>query len=326
MSTEQNPIIIDGLLICKWSRDIFEAMKRGGLTAANCTAALPYANVLDSLRSMAQFHKWFVEHGDVIRPIYSTADIAAARAEGRVGIILGWQNTSGFDDYLPYIRVFRQLGLGVAQLTYNTMNSLGSGCLEGRDHGLSDFGREFVAECNEAGMAIDLSHVGARTADEVIECSSKPVTYSHVSPAALFNHARNKTDSQIRKLSDRGGLVGVTLHPPFQARGNDSTLEDYLVAIEHCISVAGEDSIAIGTDFITGHRHDTPEWEYLLRDKGHARKVFEIGEVRHPPEFASVADYGNLHRAMELRGWSAARREKVLGTNWIAFLKEAWGE
>src|SRR6056297_3440947 len=217
MSTEQNPIIIDGLLICKWSRDIFEAMKRGGLTAANCTAALPYANVLDSLRSMAQFHKWFVEHGDVIRPIYSTADIAAARAEGRVGIILGWQNTSGFDDYLPYIRVFRRLGLCVAQLTYNTMNSLGSGCLEGRDHGLSDFGREFVAECNEAGMAIDRSHVGARTADEVIECSSKPVTYSHISPAALFDHARNKTDSQIRKLSDRGGLVGVTLHPPFQA-------------------------------------------------------------------------------------------------------------
>jgi membrane dipeptidase len=243
-----------------------------------------------------------------------------------VGIILGWQNTSGFDDYLPYIRAFRRLGVGIAQLTYNTMNSLGSGCLEAKDHGLSDFGREFVAECNAAGMAIDLSHVGAQTADEVIEFSVKPVTYSHVSPAALFNHARNKSDAQIRKLADRGGLIGVTLHPPFQAKGNDSTLDDYIYAIEHCISVVGENSIAIGTDFVTGHRHDTPEWEYLLRDKGHARRVFEIGEVRHPRDFASVADYPNLHLAMEARGWSTSRIEKILGANWIEFLREAWCE
>ena len=260
MNSETNyPMIIDGLLICKWSREIFQKMHQGGLTTANCTAAMPYANIQDSLKSAAQFHKWLFEFNDIIRPVGSTDDIWAAYQEKKVGIILGWQNTSGYDDYLPYIRLFRKLGLSIVQLTYNTMNSLGSGCLEPKDSGLSGFGYEFVEECNAAGVAIDLSHVGELTADNVITHSIKPVAYTHISPKALFDHARNKSNKQMKKIADKGGIVGVTMHPPFQLKGNQSTLDDYINSIEHCINVVGEDQVAIGTDFITGYQHDTPE-------------------------------------------------------------------
>ena len=320
------PMIIDGLLICKWSREIFQKMHQGGLTTANCTAAMPYANIQDSLKSAAQFHKWLFEFNDIIRPVGSTDDIWAAYQEKKVGIILGWQNTSGYDDYLPYIRLFRKLGLSIVQLTYNTMNSLGSGCLEPKDSGLSGFGYEFVEECNAAGVAIDLSHVGELTADNVITHSIKPVAYTHISPKALFDHARNKSNKQMKKIADKGGIVGVTMHPPFQLKGNQSTLDDYINSIEHCINVVGEDQVAIGTDFITGYQHDTPEWDYLLRDKGYARKLWEIGEIKYPPNFSSVADYQNLFKAMESHNWKSTRIEKILGMNWIEFLKKAWGE
>lgn len=323
---KNHPLIIDGLLICKWEPEIFKSMHQGGLSTANCTAAMPYANIQDSLKSIAQFHKWFVELKNIIHPVNSTDDIWAAYREKKVGIILGWQNTSGFDDYLPYIRLFRKLGLGIVQLTYNTMNSLGSGCLEANDSGLSGFGYEFVEECNEAGMAIDLSHVGELTADDVIKHSSKPVAYTHISPKALFDHARNKSDDQMKRIADKDGIIGVTMHPPFQHKGNQSTLDDYIVSIEHCINVVGEDHVAIGTDFVTGHRHDTPEWDYLLRDKGHARKLWEIGEIKYPNNFSSVVDYQNLFKAMEAHNWTASRTDKVLGLNWIEFLKKAWAE
>ena len=33
-------VIIDGLVISNWSRDIFLDMRKGGLTAANCTCSV----------------------------------------------------------------------------------------------------------------------------------------------------------------------------------------------------------------------------------------------------------------------------------------------
>tara|TARA_B100000965_G_C19345110_1_gene649177 strand:- start:275 stop:466 length:192 start_codon:yes stop_codon:yes gene_type:complete len=63
-----------------------------------------------------------------------------------------------------------------------------------------------------------------------------------------------------------------------------------------------------------------------LRDKGYARKLWEIGEIKYPPNFSSVADYQNLFKAMESHNWKSTRIEKILGMNWIEFLKKAWGE
>ena len=70
--------------------------------------------------------------------------------------------------------MFKQLGVGIIQLTYNTQNYIGSGCYESHDSGLSDFGREVVAEMNRIGIAVDLSHVGSKTTDDTIEFAVPP--------------------------------------------------------------------------------------------------------------------------------------------------------
>ncbi len=33
-------IVIDGLIIAKWNRELFEDMRKGGLTMANCTVSV----------------------------------------------------------------------------------------------------------------------------------------------------------------------------------------------------------------------------------------------------------------------------------------------
>jgi membrane dipeptidase len=33
-------IVVDGLVISRWGPDVFRAMHRGGLTAANCTCCV----------------------------------------------------------------------------------------------------------------------------------------------------------------------------------------------------------------------------------------------------------------------------------------------
>ena len=156
------------------------------------------------MRAIANWKTWLKENDDILTQVYTTKDIEWAREDKRVGVILGWQNSSGFEDYLPYVPLFQELGLRVVQLTYHTANLSGSGCLEGHDGGLTDFGRELVAELNQAGILIDLSHVGSNTSEQTILHSSQPVAYTHCAPMALKSHPRNKTDAEIWFMEERG--------------------------------------------------------------------------------------------------------------------------
>ena len=58
----------------------------------------------------------------MITPVRTTADIRRAKAEEKTGIILGFQNTSALEDQIGYISLFKELGVGVMQITYNTQN------------------------------------------------------------------------------------------------------------------------------------------------------------------------------------------------------------
>jgi membrane dipeptidase len=169
--------VIDGLVISKWSRAVFVDMRRGGLTAANCTCSI-WEGFVDTMRNIAQWNRWFADNADLITPVRTTADIRRAKAEEKTGIVLGFQNTSAFEDQIGYISLFKELGVGVVQITYNTQNLSGVGCYEHRDTGLSGFGHEAVAEMNRVGILCDLSHVGAVTSRDVILASKRPAAYT----------------------------------------------------------------------------------------------------------------------------------------------------
>lgn len=323
-STElhQSAIVIDGLIIANWSRSVFEDMRRGGITAANCTCSV-WENCRGTLDNIAQWKIWFREHGDLITPVYTTADIYRAKEEGKTGIILGWQNITGIEDQIPFLQIFKELGVGVIQMAYNTQNLVGTGCYESRDSGLSDFGHEVVAEMNRVGILCDLSHVGPKTSEDVIVASEKPVAYTHCCPAGLKEHPRNKSDEQLRFIADHGGFIGVTMFPPFLRRGIESTVDDYIETIDYIINLCGEDQVGIGTDFTQGH--DRPFFEWITHDKGYARKLTEFGEIINPEGIRSIAEFPNLTAAMERSGWPERKIRKVMGENWLRVLQEVWG-
>jgi membrane dipeptidase len=210
------------------------------------------------------------------------------------------------------------------QMTYNTQNLSGCGCYESRDGGLSDFGKEMVGEMNRLGILIDLSHVGAKTSNDVIKLSRQPVCYSHCLPAKLKAHPRNKSDEQLKFMADHGGFVGVTAFSPFLRNGPLSTLADYLEAIEYVIQIVGEDRVGIGTDFTQGYGPKFFEW--ISRDHGYGRWLVNLGEIVNPEGLRELKDYGNLTAAMAAAGWPEARIRKVMGENWMRLLREVWGK
>ena len=321
-SLHDDAIVIDGLIIARWGPDVFRAMRDGGVTAANCTCSV-WEDFPTTMKAVADWKRWFRQYADLIVQVFSTADIHRAKRERKTGIILGWQNAVGFGDYLPLVSVYKDLGLGVVQLTYNTATTVGSGCYESRDGGLTDFGHDLVAELNRAGIVIDLSHVGARTSADAIKASKKPVAYSHCLPAALKQHPRNKTDEQLRAIADKGGFVGVTVFPPFLKRGVDSTIDDYVEAIEWVVNVVGEDQVGIGTDFTQGYGDEF--FRYITHDKGAGRKLTDFGAVTMPQGFQRIEDFPNLTAALERRRWPEPRVRKIMGENWLRFLAEVWG-
>jgi len=315
-------IVIDGLIISKWSRAVFADMRAGGLTAANCTCSV-WEGFADTMRNIAHWKRWFRDHADLIVPVHTTADIAQAKRTGKTGIFLGFQNVSAFEDQLGYIQLFKELGVGAVQMAYNTQNLVGTGCYESHDGGLSDFGREVVAEMNRVGMLCDLSHVGAVTSRDVILMSQKPVAYTHIAPAALKAHPRNKSDEEIRFIVEHGGFVGVTMFPPFLAKGSAATVHEYVQAIDHVVAVAGEDHVGIGTDFTQDQGPDFFEW--LTHDKGYARELTTFGDVVNPEGIRRIGDFPNLTAAMETARWSERKIRKIMGENWLRVLREVWG-
>ena len=108
MDTYKDAIFIDGLVISKFSRDVFEDMKKGGITAANCTCSV-WHNFHDTMSNIAQWKYWFREWDDILLQVHDVKDIEQAKADGKVGIILGWQNTSGIDNDLDNLILFRDL-------------------------------------------------------------------------------------------------------------------------------------------------------------------------------------------------------------------------
>ena len=314
--------VFDGLIVANFSREVFEDMRRGGLTGANCTCCI-WEGFRDTMANVMRWKQRFAEHSDLITQVHTTADIARAKREGKTGIALGWQNLTGIEDQLGYLQVFKELGVGIMQIAYNTQNLVGTGCYESRDGGLSDFGHEVIAEMNRLGILCDLSHVGPKTSEDVIKASKKPCAYTHCLPAALKSHPRNKTDEQLRFIVERGGFVGVTMFPPFLKRGTSSTVDDYVEAMEHVINVCGEEQVGFGTDFTQGYGREFFEW--ITRDKGYARKLTEFGDIINPAGMREIKDYPNLTAAMEKRGWKEARIRKLMGENWVRLLKDVWG-
>ena len=321
----RSAMVIDGLNISKWSRSVFADMQRGGITAATCTCSV-WEGFDATMRNIAQWKRWFRENDDLILPVRRAADIRHAKEQGKVGIILGWQNTSAIDGDIRTLELFHDVGVRIVQLTYNTLNFVGAGCLERYDPGLSDFGAEVVAELNRLGMLIDLSHVGTATARDAIVQSKQPVCYTHIAPRALHDHARNRTDEELRFMVEHGGFIGVSTYPLFLPRGYDSTIDDAVAAIEHVVNVAGEANVGFGTDFLQDQ--DRPFLDWVAHDKGTARRVLvrrTDGRPPMPKGLQTLADFANLTAAMQRRGWTESRIRRVLGENWLRVFGEVWG-
>lgn len=246
-----------------------------------------------------------------LAPIASTADLAVAPKTGRIGVIVGFQDSDHFRTAAD-VALFHRLGQRVSQLTYNSHNRLGSGCYEPVDRGLTRFGAEIVAAMNAAGMAVDLAHCGERTARDAIAASRRPVLVTHANCKALVpRQPRNKSDGTIRRLAARGGVIGITAVRAFAGKSATPTMSDLLDHFDHVAKIAGPEHVGLGSDV------DVPALDPAT---GKQHPFYAIGGLVPEVRVFQIAD------GLLTRGWKSGDVALVLGGNFARVLAEIWGD
>jgi len=258
--------------------------------------------------------------------ILTAGDIRHAKANGTRGSFFNYQYLPDMPD-LSWLADAWELGVRMAGLTYNNPNQIGAGCTS-HDTGLTPFGRDVVVEMNRLGMLIDVAHAGPQTTIEACARSKAPVISSHAAASALFDHARCKSDDELRAIADTGGLCGVLTAPPILT---DAPPGDIGLALDHIDYIAdkfGIDAVAIGTDWPL----QLPKW--ILGPDGPfkawlAKMGFSDEQVERPElnleGFDDYRDFPNITRGLVARGYADDEILKILGGNALRVFDAVWG-
>jgi len=142
---------------------------------------------------------------------YSADDVAAAMAEGKIASLLGLEGGHMINDSLAVLRQLHARGIRYMTLTHSANTSWADSADDAPEHGgLTDFGRQVVAEMNRLGMLVDLAHVSADTMRDALEVAQAPLIFSHSNARAVTEESRNVPDDVLDMVKANGGIVMVT--------------------------------------------------------------------------------------------------------------------
>ncbi len=189
------------------------------------------------------------QHGKQFAVCTNSQEIGRTIREGKVAAILSVEGGECLNGELSILRQLYRLGVRSMLLTWNFRNLLADGAEEEHGAGLTDFGKQVVAEMNRLGMIVDVSHLCEASFQDVISLTSKPVIASHSNARAICDHVRNLNDYQLKAIAANGGVVGVNFYPKFLNNTDKASLDDVVRHIEHICSVTGENHIGIGADY-----------------------------------------------------------------------------
>jgi membrane dipeptidase len=263
-------------------------------------------------------------------------DVERAMAAGKVASLMGAEGGHSIASSLGVLRTLYTLGVRYMTLTHNdNVPWADSATDEPAVGGLTDFGREVVAEMQRIGMLVDLSHTAPDTMRAALDAARGPVIFSHSSARAVCDHPRNVPDDVLARLAEGGGVCMVTFVPSFvspecrawdvevtaqmrqrgldpkdynarmrvsaeRASGNprpNATIAQVAEHVEHIRSVAGVEHVGLGGDY--------------------------DGTDQQPEGLADVSGYPALIAELLSRGWTESDCALLASGNILRVLRDA---
>lgn len=326
----ESSIIIDAVCpLLMEDAQYLDDYRKGGVTAATPTVR---SNIGTSAEAIVKFGYWnrLERERDDMLIVRRTDDILAAKASGKIGVILHFQGTEVLDQSVDIIDAYHALGLRVVQLTYNKRCHVGDGIEEEDNAGLSRYGRSVIRRLNETGIIVDCSHTGVRTSMEAIELSSAPVILSHANSRHIRNIPRNVPDELYKAIAATGGVIGVVGFPNFVTDNPRPTLDHFIAHIEHIAELVGIDHVGLGIDYYLGqHPYSSTDKAIQKYEESVNRGVWSAGSYPVPPYHYPAGietpdKLWNLTSSLLARGYSDEDIQKILGQNWLRVYRQVW--
>lgn len=232
----------------------------------------------------------------IIKSDQDLADVLAARASGekRLGAILGIEGAHALEGEMANLDVLVDAGYRLIGLHHFFDNELG-GSLHGQgNHGLTDFGRQVVAEVAKRPLILDLAHSSPQVARDVMAMTDIPLVVSHT---GLHSHCpvkRNFEDPLMIAIAQGGGVIGLGYWDEVTCQQMDPA--GIAAMARAAIAVLGEDAVSLGSDF-----------------DGSVATAFDTSEL------------AALTHAMQEAGLTETQITKVMGGNMVRVLKARLG-
>lgn len=271
------------------------------------------------IRTIAKLYDEIKKYPHMVVLCKSVQDILTARDEKKVAVFLTFQETIPFEENLTLVGFFYELGVRHASLAYNIRNSVGDGCAEPGDAGLSLFGKLVVREMNRVGMIVDGAHAGHRTTMEAMEISEAPFTFSHTNVYAIHPHFRNVRDDQIKACAKTGGVIGITGYGEYVGEIAPKP-ETFFKHVDYIAQMVGVEHVGIGLDYVRNYKNffDTaviPRQNLWPLPPGGKRKYCKFLE---PEKLLDVIELLVKH------GYSERDIKCFLGENFVRMAKKTW--
>jgi membrane dipeptidase len=281
-------------------------------------------------------HRMIAAYPDRFQLAVGADGVDAAFRAGKIASLLGAEGGHCINRSLGVLRSLHALGVRYLTLTHNDNVGWADSATDEPDcGGLSDFGREVVAEMQRLGMLVDLSHVAVSTMNDALDAARAPVIFSHSSARALTDNPRNVPDDVLARLAVNGGVCMVTFVPFFVSQA----CTDWLAGLKAFAAGRGLDPDDLAAVF--GVR---PEWEKdnrqppatLSQVADHIDHVREVAGLAHvgiggdydgtpalPQGLHDVSRYPALFHELQRRHWSESDLRALAGANILRTLRDA---
>ena len=197
-------------------------MEEGGLDVAFLIAFVGQGELTEE--GYARAHAQAIEKFDAVHRLteeiapdrielaLTSDDVRRIWASGKKVAMIGIENAYQVGTDLSNIADFQARGGRYMSLAHNGHSQFSDSNTGERDgvwlhNGLSDLGRQAIAEMNRVGIMVDISHPSKDAIMQMFEVTRAPVIASHSSARALNDVSRNLDDEQLIALKENGGVV-----------------------------------------------------------------------------------------------------------------------
>lgn len=255
-----------------------------------------YAEATEAALAKFEAIHWLAEEKapNRIELAYTSDDVRRIIASGKKVAMIGIENAYQVGQDLGNIKRFHELGGRYMSLSHNGHSQFSDSNTGERDdewlyNGLSDLGRQAVAEMNKWGMMIDLSHPSKEANMQAMALSRAPVIASHSTARAMNDVSRNMDDEELMALKENGGVIQTVA---FRSYIDSEKNSAYRAASD---SIRNEIAAEMGVELITSRREffqmSSDEREAYMARVAPVNEALEARRSEIEAEPVNVADF-----------------------------------